>query len=293
MDTGNQSLKTEHTIGIIGSGQMGSGIAQVCAASGYSVYLFDVMDGALEKARKSISSSLLKFVEKEKITDAHRDASLSRLAFTTKIADLQHCSIIIEAVPESLSIKQDIFQQIGNFANDDIIVASNTSSLSITALSNLYPHPKKFVGLHFMNPVPMIPLVEVICGADTSSQTIQIITDFAKTLGKTVVQSKDSPGFIVNRILLPTINEAIHTLADGIGSAEDIDIAMKLGANWPIGPLALADLIGLDTCLAIMNVLENGFHDKKYAPCPLLKDHVQQGKLGRKTGEGFYKYDQH
>ncbi len=278
------------TIGVVGAGQMGHGIAQVAAMSGYSVVLNDLDDEALKNARQSIDRSLGKLVSKERISTDLKEAALSRLSTTTDLNDLADCDLVVEAIVENLEIKCGLFEKLDEILGDDAILASNTSSISITRLAAATSRPDKVIGMHFMNPVPIMKLVELINGLATSEETTKTIEAVTEKMGKTAVFSKDSPGFLVNRILMPMINEAVFALHEGIGSAEDIDAAMKLGTNQPMGPLTLADFIGLDTCLAILEVLHDNLGDPKYRPCPLLRTYVDAGWLGRKAKRGFYDY---
>ncbi|MBN9564912.1 MAG: NAD(P)-binding domain-containing protein [Alphaproteobacteria bacterium] len=277
-------------IGVIGAGQMGSGIAQICAANGYQVIIVDTLPDGLNKAKSQITKSLEKFVHQGNITAVAKSEILARMSTTTELEAIKGCKLIIEAVPESESIKKSILSQLPALLSHDAVVCSNTSSLSITQLGGFYTRPQKLVGLHFMNPVPIMPLVELIRGLATDDHAVETAFEFATSLGKTVVECHDSPGFVVNRLLIPMINEAIFLLYEGVASTEDIDEAMRLGTSHPMGPLELADLIGLDTCLAIMKRLYEGFHDPKYRPCPLLTQYVDAGLLGRKTQKGFYDY---
>ncbi len=276
-------------VGIIGSGQMGSGIAQVLAQSQVNVILTDVREESLKRAIGSIEKSLVKLSEKGKLQEDPKTI-LARIQTTPSLETLSTCQVMIEAVNENEEIKKSIFQSLEKFVHENAIIATNTSSLSITRLASFTQKPERFIGMHFMNPVPLMSLVELIRGHRTSDETFASIKSLTEKMGKTPVVVNDSPGFVLNRILIPMINEAFYTLQEGVASAEDIDAAMKLGANHPIGPLALADFIGLDTCLAIMNVLHTGFGDTKYRPCPLLKKYVDAGLLGRKSGSGVYKY---
>ena len=278
-------------IGVIGSGQMGSGIAQVFAANGFEVVLHDVLPAMLEKAEKGIAGSLGKFVEKGKLSAEDRDAALGRLRFSPSIQDLAGCDLVIEAIVENLDVKLNLFGEVAKIVGDQAILATNTSSLPITQLAAAVARPERFIGMHFMNPVPIMQLVEIIRGLKTDEDTYRTVYDLAKTLGKTPVTVNDAAGFVANRILMPMINEAIFTLQEGVASAEDIDTVMKLGMNHPMGPLTLADFIGLDTCLAILEVLHADLGEDTYRPCPLLRKYVRAGLYGRKTGEGFFKYD--
>jgi 3-hydroxybutyryl-CoA dehydrogenase len=277
-------------IAVIGSGTMGSGIAQVFAQSGFSVALHDVSQPALDRARAGIDKSLAKFVEKGKLTPADRDATLGRLVVTTTLDDLASADYIVEAIVEDVDAKRSLFARLDQLARPDVILASNTSSISLTLIGAATKRPDKVLGMHFMNPVPLMVLVELIRGQATSSESMAAATDLTKALGKTPVEANDYPGFIANRILLPMINEAVYCLMEGVGDRESIDTVMRLGMSHPLGPLQLADLIGLDTCLAIMEVLHDGLGDSKYRPCPLLRSYVEAGRLGRKSGRGFYEY---
>lgn len=277
-------------IGVLGSGTMGSGIVQTLALSGYKVAMRDINEVALERGLKAIQKQLAKLVEKEKITDEMRQSGLENITLTTSVFDLADCDVIIEAATENMVIKKKIFEELDQVIKAEAILATNTSSLSITEIASATKRPDRVIGMHFFNPVPVMMLVEVIKGISTSEQTYQAIETLARAMDKEPVKVEEAPGFVVNRILVPMINEAIGILADGVACAEDIDKAMKLGANHPIGPLALADLIGNDVCLAIMEVLYTEFSDSKYRPHPLLRKMVRANKLGRKTGEGFYVY---
>lgn len=278
------------TIGVVGSGQMGAGIAQVAAASGYEVTLNDLSEEALKRARIGIEKSLDKFVAKEKITPAEREAILGRLTFSAALDDLAGSDLVVEAIIENEDIKFELFKRLDELTGPEAILASNTSSISITRIAGVTKRPEKVIGMHFMNPVPLMKLVEIIEGLATSQQTRDAVQSAAEKMGKTCVFAQDYPGFIVNRILMPMINEAVFALMEGVGSVEDIDAAMKLGTNQPMGPLTLADFIGLDTCLAILNVLHENLGDPKYRPCPLLRKYVDAGWHGRKVGRGFYSY---
>ncbi len=277
-------------VGIVGGGTMGNGIAQVFAMSGYKVKLRDVGQPQLERAMGTIKKSLAKFVEKEKITQDTSEASLDRIETTTELGDLADCDLVIEAIFENFDAKASAFKELDSLLGPDAILASNTSSIDITRLASVTGRADRFIGMHFFNPVPLMSLVEIIRGLATSDETYETIRTLAEKLGKTPVQVRDYPGFVSNRVLMPMINEAIFALYEGVASKEDIDTVMKLGMNHPMGPLTLADFIGLDVCLDILHVLYDGFKDSKYRPCPLLVKMVQAGRLGRKTGEGFYKY---
>jgi 3-hydroxybutyryl-CoA dehydrogenase len=277
-------------VGVVGAGTMGNGIAQVFAQSGFEVRLCDAVPAAIERARAGIEKSLGKFVEKGRMTPPDRDAALGRLSFGTDLDALADVDYVVEAIAELVEAKTDIFTRLDAIAQPHVVLSSNTSSISITVLGAATARPDKVLGMHFMNPVPLMPLVEVIRGQATSPASMKIATDLCRTLGKTPVEAADYPGFISNRILMPMINEAIFALMEGVGTPEAIDTVMKLGMNHPMGPLTLADFIGLDVCLAILNVLHDGLGDPKYRPCPLLRRMVTAGQLGRKSGQGFYRY---
>ena len=278
------------TVAVIGAGQMGQGIAQVFATAGFNVILNDIDSAAIEKGLATLTRSLNKLADKEMLSEEPATIA-ARITGSTDFSALVAAELVVEAATENEVLKHKIFSQLDKICPASTILASNTSSISITRLAAVTERPDKIVGLHFMNPVPLMKLIEVIKGLQTSEETYQSMLEVADKLNKTAVTSQDRPGFIVNRILMPMINEAIFTLYEGVGSAAEIDEAMKLGAAHPMGPLALADLIGLDTCLSIMQVLHEGFSDSKYRPCPLLKQMVDAGYLGRKTGRGFYQYD--
>ena len=278
------------TVGIIGAGTMGNGIAQACATSGIQVVMVDISDAAVAKGIATVSGSLERLLKKEKITAADRDAALARIKGSTSYEDLKLAQLVIEAATENQDLKIKILKQIDAIVPADVIVASNTSSISITKLAAVTSRPDRFIGMHFFNPVPMMALVEIIRGLQTSDATHDAVHAMAKTLGKTPITVKNAPGFVVNRILVPMINEALFVLSEGLATAEDIDAGMKLGCNQPIGPLALADMVGLDVCLAVMEVYLSEFGDSKYRPCPLLREMVATGRLGRKTGRGVYQY---
>jgi len=277
-------------VGVIGAGTMGNGIAQVFAISGYDVRLVDAVASALDRARSTIEASLGKFVEKGKITAEARDVALARLSTGAELDALADADYVVEAIVEDTSAKRDLFARLDALTRPDVILTSNTSSISITVLGAATRRPDKVLGMHFMNPVPLMSLVELIRGQATSAEAMSIAANLCVNLGKTALEAADYPGFIANRILMPMINEAVFALMEGVGTREAIDGVMKLGMNHPMGPLTLADFIGLDVCLAILNVLHDGLGDPKYRPCPLLKRMVAAGHLGRKSGRGFYQY---
>ncbi|MBR0872664.1 3-hydroxybutyryl-CoA dehydrogenase [Bradyrhizobium tropiciagri] len=278
------------TVGIIGAGTMGNGIAQVSAAAGLGVTMVDISDAAVQRGMKTVGASLERLVSKEKMTAADRDATLGRINATTDKGKLTACDLVIEAATENEELKVKILKDLCATLKPATLVATNTSSISITKLAAATDRPDRFIGMHFFNPVPVMALLELIRGLQTSDDTVAKAEAFAKRVGKVAITAKNSPGFAVNRILCPMINEAIFALQEGIATAEEIDAGMKLGCNHPIGPLALADLIGLDTMLSVMEVFYTGFNDPKYRPAPLLKEMVDAGHLGRKTGQGFYSY---
>lgn len=278
-------------IGVVGAGQMGNGITQVAAACGYDVVMFDINNAALDKGLTTIAGSCDRLIKKGTMTEDAKKALLGKVKATTAMADLKDCDFVVEAATENIDLKLKIFKELDQTVKAGSILASNTSSISITKIAAVTSRPDKVVGMHFMNPVPLMQLVEGIKGLQTSTETFALTKALSEKLGKIFVESvKDMPGFIVNRILMPMINEAVYTLHEGIASVESIDNAMKLGTNQPMGPLTLADFIGLDTCLAIMNVLHDGLGDSKYRPCPLLVKYVEAGWMGRKSGRGFYNY---
>lgn len=277
-------------IGIVGAGQMGSGIAQVCAQCGYSVTLADISEDVLEKATNAIQGRMQRLVDKERLTQDELDTATANITTTSDYDGFGDCDLVIEAATENEAVKKSIFEKLIPALREDAILATNTSSISITRLAATTDRPDRFMGMHFMNPVPIMKLVELIKGIATDDATYTAVNDVVSKLGKTSITSEDFPAFIVNRILVPMINEAVYVLQEGVGGVVDIDGAMKLGANQPMGPLELADFIGLDTCLAIMQVLYDGMSDSKYRPCPLLVKYVEAGWLGRKSGRGFYDY---
>ncbi len=275
---------------VIGAGQMGSGIAQVCAQSDLGVLIYDIDEKFTKGAFKKIDAFLSKGVVKGKLTEEEKNKALSKIMTTLNLSDASDVDFVIEAAPENIDLKKKIFSKLDEICPQETILSTNTSSLSITDIASATKRPEKVIGMHFFNPVPLMKLVEIICGLETSRETFNKTEELAIKLGKTPVEVKDFPGFVSNRLLMPMINEAVYVFMEGISSAEDIDTVMKLGMNHPMGPLELADLIGLDTCLHVMETLYEGFKDSKYRPCPLLKNMVSSGRLGRKTGKGFYEY---
>ena len=280
------------TVGIVGAGQMGNGIAHVAAVAGFDVKLTDISEAALDKARSTIEKNLGRMLKKERIGEADANAALARIESSVDMSVVAESDLIIEAATENVDLKYKIFDGLSGVARTDAILATNTSSISITSIASKTDRPELVMGMHFMNPVPVMKLVELIRGLQTSDSTFRAVEAAAQKMGKTTIVARDVPGFLVNRILMPYVNEACQALYEGIGSVEDIDTGMKLGTNVPMGPLTLADFIGLDTCLAICEVLYQGLGDDKYAPSPLLRKYVEAGWLGRKSGRGFYVYDQ-
>jgi len=285
-------METIDRVGVIGAGAMGNGIAQACAAVGFAAVMVDVQDAAVARGLTTIAGSLDRLVKKDKLSAADKDATLARIKGSTSYDDLKSCDLIIEAATENLELKLRILRQVDALAKPGALLASNTSSISITSLAAVTSRPDAFLGVHFFNPVPLMALVELVRGLQTSDATVAIAVAFAKRLNKTPIVVKNSPGFVVNRVLCPMLNEAVFALQEGLASAEDIDNGMKLGCNHPIGPLALADMVGLDVLLAVMNVFYADFNDPKYRPAPLLREMVAAGYLGRKSDRGFYDYTQ-
>lgn len=277
-------------VGVVGAGTMGHGVAWVSALAGYETRMFDEAPDALEAGRQKILKGWERGIEKGRLTPESRDAALSRLKTTGSLDDLKDCDLIVEAVPEDIDLKRRVFSRLDALARPEAVLATNTSSLSITQIASAVRSPGRVVGVHFMNPVPVLELVELVRGLETGEEAAAAARRWAESLGKTVVEVRDAPGFVSNRILMPMINEAVFALSEGVASAEDIDRVMRLGMGHPIGPLALADLVGLDVCLSVLEVLHREFGDPKYRPCPLLRRMVAAGRLGRKTGRGFYSY---
>lgn len=284
-------MKDIREVGILGAGTMGSGIAQVFAHKGYDVVVFDIQEESLERSKGFIGRFNKSFIKREQMTEAESEEMIENIKFTSALEDLANCDLIVEAIVEILNVKKDVFSNLDRICKGETIFATNTSSLSITEIASATNRPDQFIGMHFFNPVPRMELVEVINAITTSEETKEAIMETSRKLGKTPVEVEEAPGFIVNRVLIPFINEGIEILSAGLASAEDIDTAIKFGANHPMGPLELGDLIGLDVCLNIMEVLYNGFDDEKYRPHPLLRKMVAANRLGRKTGRGFYEYN--
>lgn len=283
-------MNTVSVVGVAGSGTMGNGIAHVAARAGYRVLLYDVQEDALTRGMATISKNLDREVAKNKLSSSEKSECVSRIKLTSDIGSLSGSDFVIEAVIEDFGVKAQLLQALDSAVRPSVILASNTSSISITRMASKTHRPDRVIGMHFMNPVPMMNLVEIVRGLSTSDETVQATSQFAQSLGKTPVEVNDFPGFVSNRVLMPMINEAIFCVMEGVGTPEAVDSIMKLGMNHPIGPLALADLIGLDICLNVMEVLQEGLGDSKYRPCPLLRKMVDAGKLGRKSGQGFYRY---
>ena len=279
-------------IGIVGAGTMGSGISQVAALTDHDIVMQDVSEEATRRGLGAINKSLQRLVDREKITADAKDTAIRKIKTTTDLSDLADCDLVIEAATENMALKLSLFEQIDKVSRPETIIASNTSSLSLTKLASVSGRPDKVIGMHFFNPVPMMALVEIIRALQTSDDTFTRVDELTRELGKTPVSVKDSPGFVVNRMLVPMINEAVFILYEGLASADEIDAAMKLGAGHPMGPLALADMIGIDVCLYVMNILLEEFGDSKFRPCPLLKQMVDAGYLGKKSGKGFFDYGQ-